>query len=239
MLAETESPGFETDGDSPTPEPTDGGNGETTGISGGEEPGSTGVDPQLPPEDAGTTGEPIDPDTDTDTDTDDELGTTGGPIEPPQAEPDGDGPNDPAVSFQLRATAGAPVWVEGPLFNAEPIDTRGLRYSDAVSEPGDDLDVVQFRIVPGQVDPYVRFSLLCDSEAPGRVFADIVRDGDELIDTLVCGDEQQAILLPNASSYDVYTVEVSITEGDPLLVPYTLDVDGFCFQGCEYAPYDG
>lgn len=235
MLSETDSQGSEPDGDSATPDSTDGGDGETSGISAGEDPGSTGVDPQLPPPDAGTSGGPVEPETDTD----DELGTTGGPIEPPQAEPDGDGPADPAVSFQLRATAGAPVWVEGPLFNAEPLDIRGLRYSDAVSEPGDDLDVVQFRIVPGQVDPYVRFSLLCDAEAAGRVFADIVRDGDELIDTLVCGDEQQAILLPNASSYDVYTVEVSITEGDPLLVPYTLDVDGFCFQGCEFAPYEG
>ena len=156
----------------------------------------------------------------------------------PEAEADGDSQIAPAVLVRFRNTAPAPISVDEPIFNEDPIQTTGLQYSNAISVPGDDTDVLQFEIVPGQVDPYVGFTLECDQDEPGRVRADI-HGPEGLIDTIHCGDEDINVLLPDASSNDDYQVEIHMTEGDPLYVNYTLSINAFCHQSCNYSPYAG
>jgi hypothetical protein len=166
------------------------------------------------------------------------AGTSGpDPDQPPMADDDGDGADNPAVLARFRATSGAPLRVEGAIFNETPLDVQGLQYADAVSVPGDDLDVVAFDIVPGEVDPTIRIGLDCDLQDAGRLTATLVRDGNEVIDTIVCGEGDVNVLLPNASSLDQYTVEVQLADAADALTAYELSVNGFCFQQCNYALY--
>lgn len=204
--------GGETEGEDP--EDTDGGDTDgTTGDTEGEETGETG---DTEGEETGSTGEA-----------------------PPEAPDDGDNPSAPAVSVQFRATSPGPISVDEALFNEDPIDTRGLQYLEQLSVPGDDLDVVDFRIVPGQVDPVIRIELECDNGDATRVRAEVFDDAGDMVDSVGCGEGEASVLLDNASSMDVYQVQVLVREGEPLLTNYTLSINGYCFQQCNYAPYAG
>ena len=46
------------------------------------------------------------------------------------------------------------------------------------------------------------------------------------------------MLLQQASSLDLYTVEVAIADGADELSEYELSINGFCFQQCEYSLYE-
>lgn len=193
-----------------------------------------------------TTGDPDDP-TDAD-DTGDIDVTEGGDLEdepdpdtgdtgdtevdPPFG--DGDSTDLPAVRAQFRATAGAPVSVMGPLFNDEPIDTRGLQYEDAIAAGGDETDHLAFVIVPGEVDPTIRVRMECDVPS---VRAEIRDETGDLLGTALCGEEE-AILLPDASSMDAYRVAILDAAAQDLgEIAYVLSINAFCFQQCNYAPY--
>lgn len=224
----------DTDGDTEEPGETEG---EDTEGEDTEEPGETEGDDT---EGGDTEGEDTEGE-DTDGTTGDTEGETGDSTgeEIPEAPDDGDNPSDPAVYVQFRATSPGPISVDEALFNEDAIDTRGLQYLEQVSVPGDDLDVVDFRIVPGQVDPVIRVELECSNGGADRVRADILDEAGDVVDSVGCGDGEANVLLDNASSQDVYQVQVYVRDGEPLLTDYTLSINGYCFQECNYMPYAG
>lgn len=236
-----------------TSEPA-GGLAETEGPADGQEDdpvGENDTDAEPDPEPVDDTGETGDVDGETQGETDDggETGgdTTGGETEggdttgeeAPMAEFDGDSEVNPAVRAQFRATAAPPVSVDVPLFNDDAIDTRGLRYQGEVSNPGDQHDFVVFSIVPGEVDPSIGMLLHCGQPGLGSdsVRAHLFHEDGTLLETVVCGDDEQQILLEGASSDTQYLVRVEVLDGSELLDTYSLELDGYCFQGCEFQPY--
>ena len=232
-----------------TSEPA-GGLAETEGPADGQEDdpvGENDTDAEPDPEPVDDTGETGDVDGETEGETDggDETGgeTTGGDTtgeeEPPMAELDGDSEVNPAVRAQFRATAAPPVSVDVPLFNDDAIDTRGLRYQGEVSNPGDQHDFVVFSIVPGEVDPSIGMLLHCGQPGLGSdsVRAHLFHEDGTVLETVVCGDDEQQILLEGASSDTEYLVRVEVLDGSELLDTYSLELDGYCFQGCEFQPY--
>lgn len=206
------------------------------------------TDGETDPEPEGDEAETGDVEGETEGETDD-GGETGGETEgadttgeePPMAELDGDSEVNPAVRAQFRATSPAPISVDTPQFNDEAIDTQGLRYQGEVSNPGDQHDFVVFNIVPGQVDPYVRMFLDCGQPGLGSdsVRAQLFHEDGTLLDTVVCGDDEQEILLEGASSDLEYLVRIEVQDGSEQLDTYSLELNGYCFQGCGFRPYDG
>lgn len=211
--------------------------GMTTGVEGTAGTGTTqspADESSTGGESSSTTGSEVESETTSSTG---EGETTTGAV--PEAPEDGDGAEAPAVYAQFRATAGAPVSVEGPLFNEEPLDVQGLQYLDAVSVPGDGLDVIHFRIVPGEVDPTIAVELECDLGVEPLIRASIYDADGGLVDAVTCGEGAQNVFLEGASSLDVYRVEIEALEEAPILSEYTLSLNGFCFQACNYQPYEG
>ena len=148
-------------------------------------------------------------------------------------EDDGDSTIAPAVIAQFRATSPGPVSIDAPLFNEDPIDTRGVQYLGAIADDDDPSDHLRFSIVPGQNDPYLRVTLECDDP---QVRVEIAREG-EIFDTVPCGDGQTNVLLDDASSFDDFDVTIySVALAQPA-TEYVLSLDGYCFQGCDYVPY--
>jgi hypothetical protein len=84
----------------------------------------------------------------------------------------------------------------------DPIDTRGLLYANAVSRPGDAEDWLQFSIVPGEVDPTIRFGLDCDisDEDPQPLRATLYDEDFNVVELIVCGEETANVTLTGASS---------------------------------------
>ncbi len=125
-----------------------------------------------------------------------------------------------------------------PLFNNVAFDTRGLQYINAVSVPGDGEDVVHFRIVPGQTEPTIRVSLECDATDPARVSADLVDADFTVLETIQCGDEDINVVLQNATSLDEFQFLVRASGDDPVYGDFTLSINGFCSQQCDYMPFE-
>lgn len=197
-----------TSGDDGTPpDPTD----EWT--EGGDD-GSTGGDPGTD-----ATGEPAE-----------------GTGEAPPPFGDGDSSDLPALRLQFRVTAGAPIDVEGPLFNDDALDVRGARYTDVIDPLADATDHLEFNIVPGESDPYLRVTLTCDDPA---VRAEIRDEGDALVGMANCGAGEVDVLLVGAGSTDVYRVIVRAGVDDFETTDYSLALDAFCFGGCNYQPWGG
>ncbi len=212
--AETEASGDDdgSEGGGPTDDRGD----ESTGDEAGTEDGAT--------EDEGTE----EAGTDT-TGAEDGTEDTGGPA----LDDDGDSAVVPAVLAQFRATAGGPVSVDMPLFNDEPIDTRGVQYVGAIAADDDPTDHLRFSIVPGETDPYVRVTMECDDPL---VRVRILRDDEEL-GAVLCGDDTTMVLLDGASSLDAFDVVVHGEDERMPVVDYVLSIDAFCFGGCDYQPY--
>lgn len=207
------------------PQTGDGSTGD--GSTGGDEPtdpeeGTTGV--EEPDDESSSSGEPE---------------PTGGvdPVDPAEAPEDGDHRDAPGVVVQFRNTAGPPVSVQGPLLDLEePIDTQGLQYIQEVSSPGDDEDWIEFSIVPGEVDLTIQVQLGCDQDQldPRPLQADLLGPEGDLLSTLRCGQDPSSITLHDASAFDRYHVVVYTTSEH--YEAYTLEIDAFCFQGCDYQP---
>jgi hypothetical protein len=209
-----------------------GGN-EESEESGDAETGNAATTGELPA--TADTGEEQETDGG-ETETDPEPGTTDtGDTEDEPPFGDGDSTDLPAVRAQFRVTAGGPVSVVGPLFNDEPIDTRGLQYEDAIAAGGDETDHLAFNIVPGEVDPTIRVRMECDVSS---VRAEIRDEAGGLLGTALCNEEEQAILLTDASSLDEYRVVIfDGVDQDVGAIAYSVSINAFCFQQCAYAPY--
>lgn len=59
-----------------------------------------------------------------------------------------------------------------------------------------------------------------------------------MLDTVACGDDEQQILREGASSDIEFLVRVEVLHGSEQLDTYSLELNGYCFQGCEFQPYD-
>lgn len=219
-----------TDGEEGDEEPVESGEADTDPLSGADETdgGST-----TGGEADGSTGA-ADGET-----TSGEEGDTTGEL-PPTAELDGDNEVNPAVRVQFRATSPGPISLDAPLFNDDAIDTQGLLYEGEVSNPGDAQDFVAFNIVPGQVDPYIGLALDCGTPGLGSdsVRAQLFDADGTLLETVVCGEDEQQVLLEGASAAIEYRVRVEVLEGSELFNTYALALNGYCFQACDFQPYE-
>ncbi|MEM6993701.1 MAG: hypothetical protein AAF721_24520, partial [Myxococcota bacterium] len=123
----------------------------------------------------------------------------------------------------------------------DAIDTKGLQYSGEVSNPGDGEDWIQFNIVPGQNDPYIQLSLDCDHYDlnPQPLRAELIDEDGAVLETVVCGEDNVNVLLDGANSTKDYFVRIDILDGSEHFDAYTVSIDGYCFQECNYQPYAG
>ena len=204
------------------------------------EPGDDDDDddePVEPGDDDDDDDEPVEPgDDDDDEPPMDDPPVDDPPVDEPEiAENDGDFMANPAVYAQFRSTAPAEVSFAEPQFNEDVIDTRGLQYIGEVSVPGDQEDWIQFNIIPGQVDPTITVSLDCGESdlSPQPVRADLLDEQGNVLDTIVCGNEED-VLLDDADGFDDYYVRIEMGDFGEHYDEYTLEIDAFCFQGCDF-----
>jgi hypothetical protein len=159
----------------------------------------------------------------------------------PVAPDDGDAQSDPGWSARFRNSSGNPVSVAEILFNSStPLDVKGLQLANAIGDPQDPGDWIEFELVPGEGEvTSVLFELECltpyTGSSPIRVE---LRDGDgaKLGTTVTCGGSSN-IAIPNEGPAD-YLVSVIPHLGDPYYMEYVLSIDAFCFQACVYQPYE-
>lgn len=113
------------------------------------------------------------------------------------------------------------------------------RYRDLVFRPDDGDDWLEFQIVPGEVDPTIGVRLTCDIAGldPQPLRAHLLDDEDQVLATIVCGEPEVQVTLPQASSQRSYWVQIELRDADASETRYALELDAFCFQGCDYTPY--
>ena len=156
--------------------------------------------------------------------------------------PDGDAASNPGLHAQFRKTSGAPVWVDRMLFNgADPIDTKGIQLRNDVSNPGDPFDFLAFRLVHGD-SPTTRvtMSLECGFEAEvGSVIRAVLTDssGSTIGGTLDCGSTNN-YSIPAVGGSGNYLVEIGSGSSNPFYTDYVLSINAYCFQACNYVPYE-
>lgn len=157
------------------------------------------------------------------------------------AEDDGDAASNPGLYAQFRNTSPGPVWVDRALFNADdPIDTKGIQYRKALSEPGNLADWIAFTLVHGESNTTITVSLECDPEPtdPSPIRAELRdEDGNKIGQTVLCG-EAQDIAVPNEGGTGDYLLEIRPSFSTPFYTDYRLSIDAYCFQGCTYQPYE-
>jgi hypothetical protein len=159
----------------------------------------------------------------------------------PVAFADGDAASNPGLHAQFRKTSGAPVWVDRMLFNASsPIDTRGIQLRNDVSNPGDPADFLAFRLVHGEA-PTTRvvMSLECGFEAEvGSIIRVVLTNaaGSKIGSTLTC-DNTNTYSIPNVGGAGNYLVTIS-GGTQPFYTDYVLSINAYCFQECNYVPFE-
>lgn len=154
---------------------------------------------------------------------------------------DGDSSVKPAVHGLFRATSGAPVWVDEPLFNdASPLDVKGLQYRNAISEPGDEGDWIAFGMVHGEAPTTtITIDLECDPvpTGPSPIRA-VLRDdgGSQLGQIVLCGDSKD-IAVPAIGGTPEYLLAIEPIFSNPFYTEYIVSIDAYCFPGCTYVEY--
>lgn len=157
---------------------------------------------------------------------------------------DGDTVIAPAVYARFRPTSGAPVRVTAPLFNATPLDVRGLAYENEVSYPRDFADHVEFDIDPGEGQAVtIQVTLDCKGFAadPTPILATLYDPDGGVRRSLTCASGTTNIALTNdGGTLRGYRFEIAPRlKTEPAYVAYELAIDAFCHQGCDYQPYAG
>ena len=155
---------------------------------------------------------------------------------------DGDAASNPGLHAQFRKTAGPPVWIDRMLFNASsPIDTKGIELRNDVSNPGDPADYLAFRLVHGEAPTTrVTMTLACGFEADvGSVIRAELRDGggNKIGGTLICGSTN-SYAIPNVGGAGNYLVTIGTGSNNPFYTDYVLSINAYCFQACNYSPYE-
>lgn len=153
---------------------------------------------------------------------------------------DGDAESAPGLFVQFRNTAGAPVSVEGLLFNSTSrIDTKGVQLHDSLGDPADPGDWIDIRLVHGQ-SPTTNISVTLECSAgasPSLIRADLRNEeGDKLGVSTLC-NTTKTIAVPNTGGTGNYLMHIVPVFSDPYYTEYTLSINAFCFQSCSYVPY--
>ncbi len=205
--------------------------GTTTGHPQTSTEGTTGDDTTATTGD-GTTGDDT---TGDDTTGDDTTGSTGERV----LEDDGDHQANPGVLVQFRPTAGAPISLDGPIFNDDALDVRGFQYLGQVSSDGDPEDWVEFSLVGGDTPTSFQFALECAPDPDAQLRAEILDSEGSMVDVLLCGQDQGGVALDSDGLGDPFFARIYPVEGTPGVHDYTLSIHGYCAQNCEFAPYTG
>lgn len=155
----------------------------------------------------------------------------------PVAPADGDFDSAPGLRAQFRNTGGAPVSLDGLPFNAAftDHDVRGLQVSDVIGTYDDPVDYLRFRLVHGEgATTQVKVKLECETPGatPERAVVTDLAGGHYR--TVLCGQEQ-TVTIPNDGGASTFKVAVTGVSG-PYFTRYTLSVNAFCFQECQYVP---
>lgn len=155
---------------------------------------------------------------------------------------DGDAESAPGLFALFRATSPAPVYVEELPFNAaSPIDTKGIQLRDELGNPADPGDWIAFELVHGQSNTTtITITLACGStDTPSPIRAELRdEDGAKIGQTTVCNDSRD-IAVPNeggSGDYLLHIIPTSTTE--PYYTDYVASIDAYCFQGCDYQPFE-
>lgn len=159
------------------------------------------------------------------------------------AEDDGDAASSPGLHAQFRSTSPGPVWVDRALFNEEnPIDTKGIQYRKALSDPGNRADWLAFRLVHGDSNTTtITVDLECNADPgdPSPIRAELyTASGSRLTPTVVCGDSIN-FALDNEGGAGDYLVEIKPIYDTPFYTEYRFSINAYCFQTCNYQPYEG
>lgn len=155
---------------------------------------------------------------------------------------DGDAASAPGLFALFRATSPSPVYVEGLPFNAAtPIDAQGIELRDELGTPADPGDWIAFELVHGQSNTtMITITLACsDTDTPSPIRAELRdEDGAKIGQSTVC-DVSREIAVPNeggSGDYVLHIIPTSATE--PFYTDYVASIDAYCFQGCDYQPYE-
>lgn len=161
-------------------------------------------------------------------------------------EDDGDSEVNPGVWAQFRVTAGAPVWVDRMLFNEDDeLDVKGIQLRNEIGEPDDPEDWLQFALVHGDAPTTtIQVSLECPVQLEnGQDAATIIGRAEvldldgSLVDRILCDDTENVVITNEGGSTD-HQIRVFAATTNPHYVRYELSVDAYCFQECNYQPFE-
>lgn len=154
---------------------------------------------------------------------------------------DGDTASKPGVFAQFRSTSGDPVTVSELLFNKDaPLDVKGIQLVNELGNPEDTGDWLAFALVHGETpSSSVEISLECDTNytANSPIKVELRKaNGDKIGSNVTCGGSLN-YGVPNDGGKGDYLLHITSNTSNPYYAAYTLSVDAFCFQGCEFQPY--
>ena len=155
---------------------------------------------------------------------------------------DGDALTNPGLHARFRNTSPNPVSVEGLLFNAaNPIDTKGIQLRNEVADPANPNDFIAFELIFGQSDTRrINIALECGREREGGgsiIRARLLVAGTfNSLGSVNCNADRN-FTLDSANGRD-YIVEIAAGHKDPFYTDYVVSIDAFCFQGCDYQPFE-
>jgi hypothetical protein len=154
---------------------------------------------------------------------------------------DGDAASAPGLFARFRATSPSPVWVEGLLFNAAtPIDTKGLQLRDRLGNPADPGDWIAFELVHGQGNSTtITVTLECsNTDTPSPIRAELRTAAGAKIGLNTLCNSSRDIAVPNAGGSGDYVLHVIPQFATPFFSEYRVGIDAYCFQGCDYQPFE-
>lgn len=158
------------------------------------------------------------------------------------AEEDGDSWVAPAVLARFTPTASQQPWLSEPLFNTTALLVRGLSYRNDLSNPGDRFDFVEFEIATSDAPTAtLKAELDCGVYAanPSPIRAEVWNPSGDLVRSFNCNSGEVVVTMPNTGG-TLRDYRVQISHLDPAVeyyVAYELNLNAFCFPGCNYQPY--
>ncbi len=153
---------------------------------------------------------------------------------------DGDAASAPGLFARFRNTSPGPVWVEGLLFNAAtPIDTKGIQLRDSLGNPADPGDWLAFELVHGQSPTSsIVLELECsNTETPSPIRVELRDDAGAKIGLNTLCNTTRTISVPNEGGSGDYVLHIIPHVGTIYFTEYTLSVNAYCFQSCNYQPF--
>lgn len=154
---------------------------------------------------------------------------------------DADSSIAPALYVQFRPTSGAPLSTDQPQFNAEPWDVKGVRYVNAISNPGDDADYLTFDLTGGESASQtieVTFDCGAVSADASPIRATLTDPDGTRLRVMTCGNPPYRIGIPTDGTMDGYLVAIEPTFPNEIYyVEYELSIDAFCTGECVYTPF--